>query len=43
MDYNIYFKKFLLLKVEPGTVTVCAIGPDVSDLIDEVTSHLKLL
>jgi len=30
-------------QVDPGTVTVCAIGPDAVSKIDSVTSHLSLL
>ncbi|CAD8204956.1 unnamed protein product [Paramecium octaurelia] len=30
-------------QVEPGSQTVCAIGPADCDLIDQVTGHLKLL
>jgi peptidyl-tRNA hydrolase len=29
-------------QVEPGSITVCAVGPGRSDLIDQVTGHLKL-
>ncbi len=29
--------------VEPGTVTVCAIGPDDDEKIDKITKELKLL
>ncbi|XP_012288126.1 peptidyl-tRNA hydrolase 2, mitochondrial [Orussus abietinus] len=29
-------------QVDPGSKTVCGIGPGPSDLIDEVTGHLKL-
>ncbi|KRX10466.1 UBA-like protein [Pseudocohnilembus persalinus] len=30
-------------QIEPGSLTVCAIGPGPVDAIDEVTKHLKLL
>lgn len=29
-------------QIEPGTITVCAVGPSRSDLVDQVTGHLKL-
>ena len=29
-------------QVDPGTITVCAVGPGRSDLIDQITGHLKL-
>ncbi|EDK31325.1 peptidyl-tRNA hydrolase (macronuclear) [Tetrahymena thermophila SB210] len=30
-------------QVEPGSITVCAIGPARADIIDSITGHLKLL
>ena len=29
-------------QIEPGTITVCAVGPSRADLVDQVTGHLKL-
>lgn len=29
-------------QIDPGTITVCAVGPTRSDLVDQVTGHLKL-
>lgn len=29
-------------QVDPGTITVCAVGPGRSDIVDQVTGHLKL-
>lgn len=29
-------------QVKPGSRTVCAIGPGPAELIDQITSHLKL-
>lgn len=30
-------------QIEPGSYTVCAIGPGPSSAIDEITRHLKLM
>jgi PTH2 family peptidyl-tRNA hydrolase len=30
-------------QVDPGTVTVCGIGPDVSEKIDKITGEFKLM
>nr|ADD37956.1 Peptidyl-tRNA hydrolase 2, mitochondrial [Lepeophtheirus salmonis] len=30
-------------EVEPGTLTVLAVGPDLESKVDEITGHLKLL
>ena len=30
-------------QVDPGTITVCAVGPGPSGYIDRFTRHLKLL
>ena len=32
-----------LTAVEPGTITCVAIGPDISQKIDEITGHLKIM
>lgn len=29
-------------QVEPGSITVCAVGPARADLVDQITGHLKL-
>lgn len=30
-------------QIAPGSRTVLGVGPDIADVVDEVTSHLKLL
>lgn len=29
-------------QVEPGSITVCAVGPARADIVDQITGHLKL-